>query len=201
MANWRLQFDPEHKVMDYFDQCEERKAQEDYMASLIKKYSDPKYKSLEIGTVNGPLAPNWEVLDPFDKREFINYRFGLEEVEKEGYLELESQFDFIKCQAIFEHVKNPFACAQGLMFMMKQGGECLIDFPFSFPFHPFKGYQEEIHGVLADVNLSELKNDEEHGGDYWRYSPQAIKLLFGDLQWIYFGKTTAGSFILHGRKK
>lgn len=195
---WRLQFDEAHKVMDYFDQCDNLDEQMKTCNELIKKYTDPQYSPIEIGVDCAKYGENWKVLDPFDKRDLVDYRFGLDDVI--FHRGLHGKFDFVKANAIFEHVMDPFACSEGVWFLLKQGGIFLGDFPFAFPYHPFKGYKEEVHGILQNVDQKKLLNDEMHGGDYWRYTPDSIRILFRKFEIIKLEKTKAGSFLYIGRK-
>lgn len=198
---WNIQFDTEHKIMDYFDSCANYKEQQEYIINLIKHYTQPQYKCLEIGMGCIKYGDNWQVLDPYDKREGIDFRFGLEDVLLDHY-DLFYSFDFIKATAVFEHVKNPFDCAKSIAALLKRGGVFYGDFPFAFPYHPFKGYKESEHGILQNIDQKQLNNDEMHGGDYWRYTPDSIRLLFPDgmFKIIKLEKTKAGSFIYIGEK-
>lgn len=195
---WDLQFDKQHKIMDYFDDCELKEKQESYFNVLVKHYSNEKYSSLQIGYQEKRIAQNWFILDPYDKRPHVDIRIKLEDVKRRT--ELHNKFDFIVAKAIFEHVENPFECAEAIYLLLKDDGQCYIDFPFAFPYHPFKGYNEADYGYMQDYSKLEFENDEYHGGDYWRYTPCSIKMLFKKFKTITLQKTVAGSFIYRGRK-
>lgn len=195
---WELQFDPAHKIMDYFDNCPDVDAQKQEYIELCTKYSQDEYSPLEVGFGYYKIGPNWKVLDPYDQRPGVDYRIKLEDVS--DFPELEGVFDFVLAKAVFEHVQAPSVCAMAVEYLLKPDGIFYGDFPFVFPFHPFKGYNENTHGLLAEDNLPEFKNDEKHGGDYWRYTPQTIKMLFANLDIIKLEKTVAGSFIFIGKK-
>ena len=46
-----------------------------------------------------------------------------------------NSFDAIFCQAMLEHVKNPFQVVQGFTTVLKKGGYVSAAVPFLFPFH------------------------------------------------------------------
>ncbi len=62
-------------------------------------------------------------------------------------------FDFLICSQVLEHVMNPFKCASEMMRVTKKGGTIFITAPFVWDIHDFPG-------------------------DYWRFSPDGLKLLF-----------------------
>lgn len=62
----------------------------------------------------------------------------------------------IICNAVFEHVENPFKAASELYRVLKPGGRAFVYVPFLYYYHAHEGYY----------------------GDYWRYTPDSIQLLF-----------------------
>mgnify|MGYP000190823898 CR=1 FL=1 len=73
---------------------------------------------------------------------------------------LAHRFDTIFCFSILEHVPNPFLAAQNLLGMLRPGGVIVGYVPWLFPYHAGRG-------------LSQAGYE-----DFWRFSPEAIGLLF-----------------------
>lgn len=71
--------------------------------------------------------------------------------------------DAIICIAVLEHVANPWIAARELSRTLKPGGYLFVHVPFLFYYH--------THG---DVRY----------GDYWRFSENAIRLLFSDFSQV-----------------
>lgn len=74
----------------------------------------------------------------------------------------DNSLEAIICIAIFEHIENPFKAAAELYRVIKPGGYCLVQAPFLFYYHPEKGYYN----------------------DYWRFTPDALKMLFKDFSYF-----------------
>jgi SAM-dependent methyltransferase len=68
----------------------------------------------------------------------------------------ENTQDAIVCLAVLEHVENPFLAVSEIYRVLKPGGYCLVYLPFLYYYHAEKGYYH----------------------DYWRFSADAVKLLF-----------------------
>jgi len=82
--------------------------------------------------------------------------------------ELDRAFDIVYCSALFEHVENPFACAQTVRRLMKPGGHLYFAGPWVQGYHAYPD-------------------------DYWRISLSGIRVLFPDLEWLakwYMGTVT-----------
>ncbi len=67
------------------------------------------------------------------------------------------RFGTIFCLSVLEHCRRPFELARNLTSLLKPGGRICISAPFSWKFHAYPG-------------------------DYWRFTPQGIELLFPDLR-------------------
>lgn len=70
--------------------------------------------------------------------------------------------DAIICIAVLEHVENPIIAVKEIYRTLKHGGYCFIYVPFLFYYHAQTGYYK----------------------DYWRFSEDAIDLLFKDFKSI-----------------
>lgn len=66
--------------------------------------------------------------------------------------------DAIICHAVLEHVENPFIASREIFRVLKPGGYCYVYVPFLYYYHAEKGYYK----------------------DYWRFSKDALELLFKD---------------------
>lgn len=68
----------------------------------------------------------------------------------------------IICLAVLEHVENPWLACRELWRVLEPGGYCLIYIPFLYYFHAERGYYR----------------------DYWRYTHEAVNLLFKEFSSI-----------------
>ncbi|MBU0546098.1 class I SAM-dependent methyltransferase [Patescibacteria group bacterium] len=69
----------------------------------------------------------------------------------------ESQESLV-CIAVLEHVKDPIRAGAEIFRVTKKGGAVFVYVPFLYYYHADKGYY----------------------GDYWRFSPEAIRHVFKD---------------------
>jgi SAM-dependent methyltransferase len=65
-------------------------------------------------------------------------------------------YDVIVCTQVLEHIANPFKAASELHRILKPGGKLLLTVPAAYEYH-------------ADPH------------DYWRYTPDSLRLLFDPL--------------------
>lgn len=70
--------------------------------------------------------------------------------------------DAIICIAVLEHVENPILATQEMYRTLKPNGYCLTYVPFLYYYHAEKGYY----------------------GDYWRFTPDALKYMFKDFRQV-----------------
>lgn len=61
----------------------------------------------------------------------------------------------IICLSVLEHVENPFLATDEMYRVLRPGGLALVSVPFIWPYHA-----------------------NEHYKDYWRFSEDALRLLF-----------------------
>lgn len=67
----------------------------------------------------------------------------------------DDSYDVIVCTQVLEHVPNPFLAAAELCRILRPGGLLLLTVPAAYPYHSAPN-------------------------DYWRYSRDSIRLLFGE---------------------
>jgi SAM-dependent methyltransferase len=68
--------------------------------------------------------------------------------------------DTILCFSVLEHCNKPWIVAKNLINVLKKDGLLLLSVPF----------QWKVHG---------------YPNDYWRFTPNGIKELFPDIEWIH----------------
>lgn len=135
--------------------------------SLIEAHKSkflPPY--LEVGSKNyegdvpriGHMFPNSDftgvdMLEGDNVDKVIDLTASFEQIDEklEG-----KRFKSIFCLSVMEHCSNPHAMARNLADLLVPGGLIYVSVPFSWKFH---GYPS----------------------DYWRFTPEGIKVLFPDL--------------------
>jgi len=141
--------------------------------NLIQSYLRPDQVCLQVGVHNSKAekwGPNFVAIDKLDQRPCIDFQCDLASLPfPDGH------FDFVICRAILEHVEDPFACAREIVRVCDAGADIWLEVPFVQPFHPYKTWVPE-HGHLPTKPV-DLKDDEDHGGDFWRFTPQGIHHL------------------------
>ena len=70
----------------------------------------------------------------------------------------DNSVDAILCIAVLEHIENPFLAVKEMHRALKPGGYCYVYVPFLYYYHAETGYYK----------------------DYWRYSRDALEILFKD---------------------
>ncbi len=192
---WRMKFD--QKVVDYFYEGKDNQRRACLCHILIKKYTQPNFKCLQVGVShfkNEKFGTNWVSLDKYDKRPCIDYRCDLEKTPFD-----DNTFDFIICNAVLEHVTNPFNCVKEMVRVLKNKGEIWVEAPFVQYYHPRKDYDDIIHGII-DKRETDYKDDDNHGGDYWRFTAQGLVELMKPLECIEILLINEGGLAFYGRK-
>jgi hypothetical protein len=193
---WNLKFEGidhiTHEGPDDADKCRDL----DALLGRFKSQSDRR--CLQVG-INHPYtdkhAHHFVSIDKYDKNPQIDVRRDLAD---SGFAD--SAFDFIICNAILEHVKNPFECGHELARIADHGCEIWCEVPFAQPFHPTKTWNYD-QGFLLDQGGDEsLPADENHGGDYWRFTPQGIALILSGFAVKRIYIIGAGGIAFHGVK-
>ncbi len=77
---------------------------------------------------------------------------------------IDKKFDLILVMAVLEHVQNPFIVCENIKKLVNTRGHIYISVPFFYPLH------KDPHGRFTD---------------YWRFTDDAIKLLFKDMELIW----------------
>jgi len=152
------------------------RARDELKKEMLKRASRPGMRCLQVGVPHdfgSNYGQNWESLDMYDKRPFITYKRNLADTGLPDAI-----YDMIECNAILEHVVDPFACANEICRIAKVGCELLVEVPFFQPFHPCKDWNPGMGMFLDGMDDGAFVNDENHGGDYWRYTPQSLAMLF-----------------------
>ena len=134
---------------------------------------------LQIGVkehIGKKFGSNWVSVDKFDSRNFIDYQYDIHDLKFE-----DSSFDAVVCWSILEHIPYPQKAISELRRVLKPGGAIWVQSPFIYPYH-------------------------EGPKDYWRISPDGLRIWMSDFKEIdcgcdYWAKTplVAASYF-HGIK-
>lgn len=166
--------------------------------TLEKFINDKSYKCLQVG-VNHPytekFGSHFTAIDKFDKRPCIDINCDLGDLPFNR-----DSFDFIQCNAILEHVLDPFMCGFELGRVAKPGCEIWCEVPFAQPFHPTKKWKIGDDYLLDTYGDPSLPDDENHGGDFWRFTPQGIRVILKAFDPIRIYCAHAGGIAFHGVK-
>ena len=76
----------------------------------------------------------------------------------------EGEFDGMICNAVLEHIENPFKAVAEMYRVLRPGGKCFVYVPFLYAYHAQPGYYK----------------------DYWRYTKDAIEMLFKDFSHLEY---------------
>jgi len=194
---WNLLFEG---LQEHFSQGPDQLKYESEKIRVLNKYvNDQTKKCLQIG-VNQPytnkFGPNFTAIDKFDKRPCIDINCDLLDLPLK-----DSEFEFIVCNAILEHVQDPFQACRELQRVAKPGCEIWCEVPFAQPFHPTKKWKYSDGYLLDTFGDPSLPADENHGGDFWRFTPQGISVILNEFKPIAFYIAHAGGIGFHGVRK
>ena len=130
----------------------------DFIKKNIQKFKEPY---LEIGT---RYSLTWEIRKLFSNSEYIGVDME-DGPEVDVVLDLtedfsivdkilsQKRFNTIFCLSVLEHCSNPFMMAENITKLLNRNGVLYVSAPFSWEFH---GYPS----------------------DYWRFTPEGIRILF-----------------------
>lgn len=76
-------------------------------------------------------------------------------------------FNHVDCCSVLEHVSRPWLFAENVMNVMRPGASILVSVPFAW----------RVHGYPSD---------------YWRMTPEAIRVLFHKIDWVDMSYTAYG---------
>ena len=121
---------------------------------------------LEIGSRDYGSTPNLRPLFPGDEYVGVDLLAGAgvdhvidltEDFEAIDAVLGNRRFGTVFCLSVLEHCKDPFAMCRNIERLLAPGGAVYVSVPFAWEFH---GYPS----------------------DYWRFTPEAIKVLFPGLE-------------------
>ena len=152
----------------------------DFIRENIKKFQAPY---LEIGSRYGLTG---EIRNLFEHSEYT----GIDMEDGPGVdvlLDLAKDFTFVDkilkqkrfntvfCLSVFEHCSNPFMMAENITNLLNKNGVLYVSVPFSWKFHPFPS-------------------------DYWRFTPEGVRILFPKIVFNFENGTMSTSDIGDIRK-
>lgn len=72
------------------------------------------------------------------------------------------QFDHVECMSVLEHCRRPWKMAATIEGLMRPGATLFVSVPFCWRVHAYPS-------------------------DYWRFTPEALKVLFPAIEWETLG--------------
>lgn len=81
-----------------------------------------------------------------------------------------SRFGHVDCCSVLEHVQRPWLAAGVLESALSVGGTILLSVPFVWRVHAYPG-------------------------DYWRYTPESLRILFPLIDWTTMVMVSAGEVV------
>lgn len=79
-----------------------------------------------------------------------------------------NSYDYIICNAVLEHVRQPWLAIEALQSVLKPYGKIWIEVPFTW-----------VHHTTAYVSHPDrTQNHEFSEGDYWRWTHEGLDLMF-----------------------
>lgn len=109
------------------------------------------------------IGKNYYALDKNRRYDDENQiELSLEELNK-----INRQFDLVICMSVLEHVENIFEFSRELMKVVKSGGYLYLTVPYFYPIH---------------------KDDNKRWSDYWRFTGDALRLLFNQMQEVWINE-------------
>jgi len=152
----------------------------DAVAATVKKWLTSKLPE-PVVDLGGRGYREWMaglISQPFETWDYIAARDVTRVVDAMHMRDIKSaSVGSVVCVSALEHFEKPWAAAAQIARVVRPGGLLFVSAPFVFPFH------EEPH-------------------DYWRYTPDALRVLFGPA----FTETFCGwegkhQSVFYGRRK
>lgn len=105
----------------------------------------------------GRIGPSWTVIDKFDTQPDVDYHYDLMDMPFD-----DGVFHGVFCQSVLEHVSNPLKAIEQMRRVLAPGGLIFCQLPFNQVYHP----------------------DPQ---DYWRVSPEGLRLWMAEFEEIRCG--------------
>lgn len=129
-----------------------------HFRDLLDSTSNGSCLQIGVKEIHGAkFGPNWVSVDLYDTRDFIDYHYDIHDLKFEN-----ESFDAVVCISILEHIPYPQKAISELCRVLKPGGKIWIQMPFTYPYH-------------------------EGPDDYWRASPQGLRVWLSDFKEIGCG--------------
>lgn len=127
--------------------------------------------------VSGDKGAVWAMFDP-TKIEYVSTDPSLVDVQDLPYGDAE--FDYVICDQVIEHVRDPFMAVKELHRVLKSGGWL----------------------VLATAFMDPIHERGDNTTDFWRFTPRGLALILQDFQLLYqcegWGSREALNVVLNG---
>jgi hypothetical protein len=188
--SWGLRFSEE--VLKYFAEGRDNHRRMSLHHIFVEKAELP---ALQVGVphrAEGKHSPEWTSIDLFDDRPCIDHKMDLLDLKFGDY-----NFKTIECNAILEHVKNPFLAVSEMYRVADYGCKIWVEAPFVQTYHPYKNYTED-KGIIFDNEI--LGSDSQHGGDYFRFTPQGLIEIMKPFKLLEIMLTEQGGLAYYGVK-
>jgi hypothetical protein len=138
---------------------------DEHMRDLMQRSAGKRGLEVTVGPhgTGSGYGPNWDSINILDLE---NSKLP------------DSTYDFIICNAVLVHARNPLACASEITRVAKIGCELYAETSFFTPFHPVEVWNENMGMFLDGTGDATSHNGRDFGGDYWRYTPMSLAMLF-----------------------
>ncbi len=116
--------------------------------TVLKLRSNFKVFSEEYVGIDLFDGPNVDLTGDLTEEDFLEKRS-----------DLKNKFGIIICNALLEHVENPFRTGQNIEGMLRTGGHLFFNGPWVWGYHPYPN-------------------------DFWRISYEGLKVIFKNIEFI-----------------
>lgn len=168
-----------HAALPYFlasywrssKKLESSNPRNDLFADFLRQTSGPCLQISVKDEFSRKFGDNWVSVDRYDHSPVIDRHDDITDLRFP-----ENHFNAAVCLSVLEHVPDPHRAIAEMLRVLKPGGSIWVQVPFLFPYH-------------ADPD------------DYWRVTPQGLRLWMREFEEIacgadYWSKTSivAGTF-------